>query len=258
MSTNCNLRTLPGRAVGSLAALIVTSAALLALAAPPARADLFTPSVSEQIKLGDQAAAQVEHQYKVIHDARAAHLQAIGDRLVNALGKDRGPWHWSFHLIQSKEVNAFALPGGNTFFFTGLYDKLTNDNERAAVMGHEMTHVRLQHWAHQYASQQKRQLGLLVLLGLAHANNTEATIADLGNQLFTLKYSRGEEEQADQGGLKNMVAAGYNPCGMIQLFHVLQASGGGGGPSFLSDHPLTSTRIKAAEKEIRNLGYGPC
>jgi beta-barrel assembly-enhancing protease len=224
----------------------------------PVRADMFTPSAADQIKLGDQAARQIEAQYPVVHDNRAAHLEAVGNKLVNALGKDRGPWTWSFKLVQSKEINAFALPGGHVYFFTGLYDKIHDDNALAAVLGHEMTHVTKQHWAHQVAAQQKRQLGLLVLLGLAHANSNWQTVAGIGDQLLNLKYSRGDEEAADQGGLQLMTKAGYAPCGMIKLFHILQQSSGGGGPEFLSDHPLTSHRISAAESTIHRMGYSNC
>ncbi|MCA1595478.1 MAG: M48 family metalloprotease [Chloroflexi bacterium] len=238
--------------------LIAVGMAGAAIAPPPAHADIFTPSAADQIKLGDQAAAQLAQQNHLINDSRASHLVAVCTRLLRALGPQAGPWHWSFHLIQSNEINAFALPGGNVYMYSGLYDRLHNDNEIAAVMAHEMTHVRLQHWAHQYASQQKRQYGLMILLGLAHANNTMQTLAGVGDTLYTLKFSRSEEEQADMGGLQDMVQAGYNPNGMLQLFQVLQSTQKGGAlPEFLSDHPLTSHRVQAARAAIRRMGYTP-
>jgi predicted Zn-dependent protease len=226
-------------------------ALLCGAAAGPSRADMFTPSVKDQIKMGNQAAQQVMRQYHVIHDSRATEVDRMGHRLMDYLPpKDRDQWQWQFHLIDSKEINAFALPGGNVFFFTGLYDKLRTEDELAAVMGHEMTHVRQQHWAHMAAAAQKRELGLSVLLGVTHAGSGWANVAGLADSMLNLRYSRKDEDQADAGGLQNMVAAGYNPQGMLDLFQVLQSAGGGGGPAFLQDHPLTSTRIQHARQRI--------
>jgi predicted Zn-dependent protease len=241
-----------GRA-GALLALTLLGGA----AAGPSRADMFTPGVKEQIKLGNQAAQQVMRQYRVVHDARAAELERVGRRLLDALpATDRNRWDWHFYLIDSKEINAFALPGGNTFFFTGLYDKLHTEDELAAVMGHEMTHVRKEHWAHMAAAEQKRQMGLAVILGFTHAGAVWQNVAGLADSLLNLRYSRKDEDQADAGGLQDMVDAGYNPQGMLDLFHVLQQSGGSGGPAFLADHPLTSTRIEHARQRIAEMDPG--
>ncbi len=247
------------------AALASAAVAAVPLLSPPAEAGGFlgnlfgtdTPSPGDQKKLGDQAAQQILKQYKEVHDARASHFNDIGQRLVAALPeKDRQTWDFRYHVLDSKEVNAFALPGGNMFMFTGLYDKVTTDDALAAVTGHEMTHVRKQHWAKRYA--QENQRGLLLSLGLTlmHAGALAQTAAGLFSSLTDLRYSRGEEDQADQGGLENMVAAGYNPEGMIQLFQTLeQVSGNGGGPGgdFLSDHPLTTDRINRTKQRIAAL-----
>lgn len=226
------------------------------LLAGEADADMFTPSISDQKKLGDQAAQKILQKYREVHDSRATHFNQIGARLVNALpANDRNTWDYKFHVIESKEINAFALPGGNMFLFTGLMDRMKSDDEIAAVTGHEMTHVRKQHWAHAYASQQKRELGLAVILGLTKAGRSLQALAGAGEQLYTLKFSRGEEDEADAGGLQDMVDAGYDPHGMLDLFHTLQAASGSQGspPAFLSDHPLTSDRIKRTQQRIDRL-----
>jgi predicted Zn-dependent protease len=214
----------------------------------------FMPSVADQKKMGEQAAQQVTQKYKEVFDGRLRHFNQLGQRLVAALpAQDRNTWDYKFHVLDSKEVNAFALPGGNMFMFTGLYEKLTSDDALAGVTGHEMTHVRMQHWAKAYAAEQKRALGLSALLFIFKGGGQLAqTAAGLYNQFTGLKYSRGEEDAADAGGLQNMVAAGYNPQGMIDLFQTLNrvAGSGGGMPAFLSDHPLTNDRIKATESRI--------
>lgn len=217
-----------------------------------ADAGSFTPSISEQKKLGAAAARQILAKYPEVHDSRADRFSAIGARLVRALpAQDRATWDYSFHVIESKEVNAFALPGGPMFMFTGLMDHLDTNDQIAAVTGHEMTHVRKQHWAKAYAAQQKRELVLDAALSLFRAGKTLQTVAGLGDQLLTLRFSRKDEDEADAGGLQNMVDAGYNPQGMIDLFHTLETLSGKGVPlAFLSDHPLTSERIKRTQQRI--------
>ncbi len=242
------------------AALAGLSAAAMPLLLPPAAqaGGLFAAaSPDDQKKVGDQAAAQVLQQYHEVFDGRARHFSAIGQRLVRALpDSDRRTWDYKFHVLDSPTVNAFALPGGNMFMFTGLYKILPTDDALAGVTGHEMTHVRLQHWAKANAKAQERQAGLGLLLGLFHAGQAAQTLAGLADSAIGSKFSRTEEDQADGGGLQNMVAAGYNPQGMIQLFQALEkVSGGGGsiGGDFLSDHPLTSDRIKHTQERIAAL-----
>ena len=244
----------------ALAGLSVAAAPLLLPASAQAGGLFAAASPDDQKKVGDQAAAQVLQQYHEVFDARAKHFNAIGQRLVHALpASDRATWDYKFHVLDSPTVNAFALPGGNMFMFTGLYKILPTDDALAGVTGHEMTHVRLQHWAKANAKQQERQAGLGLLLGIFHAGQAAQSIAGLANNAIGLKFSRNEEDQADQGGLQNMVAAGYNPQGMIELFQSLEkisGSGGGIGGDFLSDHPLTSDRIKHTQERITALQNG--
>src|SRR5258708_429698 len=114
------------------------------LAEPAIAGGLFaTPGVNDQKKVGQQAANQILKQYKEVHDGRGSHFQEIGYRLAQALpASDRNTWDFRFHVLDNKDVNAFALPGGNVFLFTGLYEKIPTDDALAAVTGHEMTHVR--------------------------------------------------------------------------------------------------------------------
>ena len=218
-----------------------------------AQADMFKPSPEQQMKMGDQAAAQVLQKYREVKDDRAREFTRVGSKLVDSLpAADRGNWNYTFRMVESKDVNAFALPGGNMFMFTGLMDRIKSSSELAAVTGHEMTHVRKQHWANAYAAQQKRSLGIGVLLGLSHAGRGVQALAGVGEQLYSLKFSRSEEDQADAGGLENMAAAGFNLTGMLDLFNTLQQASGGksSGPEFLSDHPLTTARIQHTRDRI--------
>jgi predicted Zn-dependent protease len=240
---------------GALRALAAAGAAVALCAVPskPAQArSIFMPSVQDQKKLGADAAKDVEKQYKTVGGAPLQRVQRVGKKLVAALSKkDRTTWDYRFKVLSSKDINAFALPGGSMYVFTGLLDRLQNDSELAAVMGHEMTHVRREHWAHQAAADQERVAGLSILLGATKAGNAAYTAAGVLNSLVNLRYSRKDEDEADQGGLNNMIAAGYNPQGMLQLFQVLQTAGGSGKtPAFLQDHPLTQDRIRKTKERI--------
>lgn len=218
-------------------------------------ASIFKPSVAQQKKLGDQAASEYAKKYKFVTGDKLARTERVGARLYKALpSKDRKTWTYTFHVIEDKEVNAFAIPGGNVYMFTGLLDRIRTDDELAAVLGHEMTHVRAQHWARQVASNQERSMGLSVLLGAVKASNDWYSAANVVNTLTNLRYSRKDEDEADKGGLYNMVDAGFNPQGMLGLFNILQdASGKGGTPAFLRDHPMTNDRVKKTQQRIAAL-----
>ena len=256
MEMNESRRRFLSRAALTGAGLII--APTLLVTQPAEAGGLFSqPSPSDQKKVGDEAAKQVLQKYKEIFDGRAKHFDILGRRLVAALSEqDRKTWNYRFHVLDSKEVNAFALPGGDMFMFTGLYEKLKTDDSLAAVTGHEMTHVRKQHWAKAYAKSQQRDTLLALGLAIFHAGQGAQTIASLADSAISNKYSRGEEDEADAGGLQNMVDAGFNPQGMIELFQELQkVSGNGGsiGGDFLSDHPLTSARIDHTKQRIAAL-----
>ncbi len=234
--------------------------ATLPLVGAPAHADIFRPSVADQIDVGEKSAADILQKYKeVTDDDRATRFMTIGTRLSDSLTpKERGPWNFRYHVLDSETVNAFALPGGHIFLFTGLLKRIQSDDELAAVTGHEMTHVRKEHWARAVATRLKRELGLDILLGATHAGIVWHAVAGLSDTALTLSYSREEEDQADLGGLKNMVAATYDPHGMLDLFHTLQTATGNKGepPEFLSNHPLTADRIKRTEERIARLKAG--
>jgi len=241
------------------AVLAATGLAVSPLALPgAASADLVgKPSVAKQKQVGDEAARQVLKQYREIWDGRAREFKSVGAKLLSALSNDdQTTWDFRFHFLDCKDVNAFALPGGNVFLFSGLYDILASEDALAAVTGHEMTHVRKQHWANAYQKEQERALGIAAILAITRAGQAVQTLADLGDQAISLKYSRGEEDQADQGGLEDMVAAGYNPQGMLDLFQALLKKTGNGataGGDFLSNHPLTTDRIKKTTQRISDL-----
>lgn len=222
-----------------------------------ASADAFKPSKADQVKLGKEAAKQVRQKYKVLpaSDSRVKLLRAVGAKVLSTVDDSKEPWEYSFDVIDSKEVNAFAFPGGPTFFFTGLLNRMQTEDQLAAVLAHELVHVRREHWAYQYADSQKRQLGLTLILILTKASRTTADLVGLVDGLYDLKYSRGHETQADDQGFDMMVAAGYNPKGMPEIFQILkESSKGGKPPEFLSSHPDDNSRINRINDRIAKSG----
>jgi len=218
---------------------------------------MFKPSKSDQVKLGVRAAADIRRQNRVLpnDDPRVQLLREVAGRLLAASPDTRNePWQYSFDVINNKQVNAFALPGGPTFFYTGLFDKLKTEDQLAAVLGHELTHTRKEHWANAYASQQKRALGLSVLLMVFRANKSITDLASISNDLLvTLPFARKDETQADDMGFDMMVRAGYNPQGMADVFQILRDSAKGGKtPEFLSTHPDDKGRINRIVAKIEN------
>lgn len=232
-----------------------------AIAVPQvAQADPFRPGIQDQIKLGKRAAEQVRKEEHVLtsSDPRVKELRRIGAKLLATIPEDerkKKPFEYSFDVIESKDVNAFAFPGGPTFFYTGLLDRYTTEDQVAGVLAHEITHARNQHWASAYADNQKRQLGITALLMIFGAGNTAFDVAAVADTLlFTLPYSRKHETEADNVGMDMMIKAGYNPQGIVDSFKILkEATGRGGGEEWASTHPNTDTRISALQKRVDDL-----
>ncbi|HTQ09940.1 MAG TPA: M48 family metalloprotease, partial [Fimbriimonadaceae bacterium] len=221
--------------------LVLPFVALLALVAPaPASAQFGKPSEEQQVKLGLQAADEIRSKNKILpdYDLRVKTLRRVASKMLSVLDTKSEPWQYSFDVIDSKEVNAFSLPGGPTFFCTGLLDRLMTEDELAGVLGHELTHVRKEHWAYQYRDQQQKGLLLDLALIFAHASQQTADLADIGlDVLVNLPYSRQHETEADDGGFAWMVKAGYNPEGLADVFRLLKSMPGDKEPAFLADHP---------------------
>jgi predicted Zn-dependent protease len=234
---------------------------VLALPALAPAKDLFKPSVKDQIELGQQAAAQVRKEERVLRDSdpRVRAVRSIGNRLLAQIPKeerDRKPFQYTFDVIDSPEINAFALPGGPIFFYRGLLENLKTEDQVAGVLAHELAHIRSEHWASAYADNQKRRLGLSVLLILLNANDTAFDIASVTDELlFRLPYSRRHETDADRSGFNLMVAANYNPQGMADVFRVLKAKGGSQRTAeWASTHPDMDRRIRDIEARARQSG----
>ncbi len=220
-------------------------------------------SKQQDVQLGQEASQQVRQQYEVVQDpSLQAYVRRVGDRLAATPQARQSGFQFTFTLLNVPEVNAFALPGGPMFIFTGLFKELDNEAQLAAVMSHEMSHVILRHGTHEASKANLIRLPAL-LAGAAAGGSMLGQLAQVGLGLgansFILKFSRDAESEADALGSHIMAEAGYNPIEMARFFQRLAADGSRG-PQFLSDHPNPGNRERAIEEEARtipqqNYGY---
>ena len=210
----------------------------------------------QQIQMGFQAASQVYQQMPVLPDSspETQYIRKLGQKLVATIPAEHS-WPFEFHVIPQKEINAFALPGGPMFVNVGTITAAENEAELAGVMAHEMSHVYMQHSAKQ-AGKTQTMSALAGIAGAILGATTDSTLGSLaqagirfGAEGLILKYSRGDEAQADAVGAVIMYRAGYNPQAMADFFKKLAAQGSAG-PQFLSDHPNPGNREEAIQKEI--------
>lgn len=214
------------------------------------------PSMSrqKQEQLGLQTAAEVYKQMPVLPDSSPVtqYVQRLGKKLVTVIPRQYS-WPYQFHVIQQTDINAFALPGGPIFINVGTINAADSEAELAGVMSHEMSHVYMQHSAKQAPKQEWANiLGALGgLLGGAAGDLAQMGI-QFGAGTLLMKYSRGDEAQADAVGAIIMYKASYDPRAMAEFFQKIEQLSGNGGPQFLSDHPNPGNRVEAVDKEIAN------
>jgi len=212
--------------------------------------------VDQEMRLGLQSAPQMAAEMGGAadprDDPRARFVSDVGRRVVNSSDARRSPYVDNFHFFLLNDpdtINAFALPGGQVFITRGLFDKLDDEAELAGVLGHEIGHVINRHAAEHMASGRLGQL-LTMAVGVGASGEDRrgreaAMAAAMVNQMTQLKFSRGDESEADRYGLKYMAQAGYDPSAMLDVMKILkEASKGARQPEFLATHPLPESRLK--------------
>jgi predicted Zn-dependent protease len=211
--------------------------------------------VEDDVKLGRQAAAEVEQQMPVMRDAEVQnYVERVGRRLVAAIPSQfqQSQFQYSFKVVNARDINAFALPGGPMFVNRGMIEAAQKEGQMAGVMAHEISHVALRHGTAQASKAQK--YGLLAgILGIGGAilggpAGAAAQIAGQGVGVYFLKFSREYETEADILGAQILARAGYDPRDLAGMFQILERQGGGGG-GFLSDHPSPSDRYARINRE---------
>lgn len=169
-------------------------------------------------------------------------------------------WPFTFHVVASSDINAFALPGGAIFVNLGTVQAAQTEAQLAGVIAHETSHVVLRHSTCNMKKQQTTNLlagvGTIasrILLGNGAAGQIGQAIIGAGNGLYGLRMSRDDEKQADLLGTDILYNTGYDPRGMPQFFEIIQAKYGSGGAQLLTDHPNPGNRTQYVDAEIATL-----
>lgn len=213
---------------------------------------------AQEIAMGAQLYPQYTAQS--LGEVPDAGLQSLVDGVGQKLGavSHRPQVPWQFNVVNDPVVNAYALPGGKVSVTRGLLSRMGSEDELAAVLGHETGHVTARHAAAQYSRQMVAQLamfGAAVYMESEDVDNRELYMLGgmFGAQLALAHYSREQERQSDDLGLDYMVAAGYNPTGMVDLMQILESQHQRQ-PNLLermfATHPMTAERIATAEREV--------
>ena len=205
--------------------------------------------VSDDVKLGRQAAAEVEKQLPILNDSEVtSYVSRVGERLVNSIPQEfqHPEFQYYFKIVNARDINAFALPGGPMYVNRGMIEAARSEGEMAGVMAHEMSHVAFV--TVRRRRQRRRSMVLLAgILGiggqiLGGPAGAAAQIAGQGVGVYFLKFSREYETEADILGAQIMAGAGYDPRDLANMFRTIEQQGGGSSGGFLSSHPSPSDR----------------
>jgi hypothetical protein len=218
--------------------------------------NLFSPS--DDVQIGQQSAIEAQQQLPILNDSQVnAYLNQIGQRLAANAG---GPkFQYQFRVVNSTDINAFALPGGFIYINRGVLENARNEGEVAGVVAHEISHVALRHGTHQASKAYLAQAGIGILGGILGGKMGQGTaqiinaVGGLGLNALFLKYSRDIETQADVRGSQILAASGYSPADMIGFFQTLEKVDASRKTNFLSDHPAPPDRIARIQKEAQLL-----
>jgi predicted Zn-dependent protease len=211
-------------------------------------------SKQQEVNLGAQTAEQVQAQLPLMDDpAVVRYINDLGNRLASVTDTRNLTWH--FTVVDTKEVNAFAVPGGWVYVNRGLIERTTNMSELAGVLGHEIGHVTLRHSVEQMQQAQGANVGVALLCTLTKvcANQAAATAIDVGGTALFAKFSRQDEAEADAEAVKTTIKAGISPYGVPEMFRVLlseRQSNPSAVDAFFASHPLEEDRIQATEAQI--------
>lgn len=249
-----------------LAALALVLLVACAKAAYTGRSQLLLISEGQETALGLEAAQDVLKKEKESRDPFLVdRVRRVGARIAQAA--NRPDYKWEFHVIEKDAVNAFCLPGGKVFVYTGIMNLTTTNDELAAVMGHEVAHALERHGG------ERVSMALVAQLGGAAASAALGSQSPVASQVFAstygigaqvgvlLPHSRTQESEADEVGMILAAKAGYEPSGALSLWRKMDAyakAKGQNTPGWLSTHPTTQQRmadIQAKMGAIRSRYY---
>jgi beta-barrel assembly-enhancing protease len=219
----------------------------------------YTPA--QDVQLGREAAQEVQQKLPILRDDNIDdYVEQIGQRLVQNIPQEfqHNEFRYSFDVVNLREINAFALPGGPMFAHRGMIEKAGSEAEIAGVLAHEISHVALRHGTAQATKATKYQVGQVgaAILGAIIGGRTGEVVSGVGQfgiGAAFLRYSRDYEKQADLLGAQIMARTGYDPRAMASMFRTIEREGGARGPEWLSNHPNPGNRSEYITREAEAL-----
>jgi len=221
--------------------------------------NMFSPQ--QDVQVGRENAAEVDKQLPILQNATVErYVNELGRRLSTYTPNNREEYVWQFKVVNSPDINAFALPGGFIYVNRATIEAAQDEAQLAGVIAHEEGHVVMRHGTHQASETMlaKGSLGILggLLGGQGGSLGSTALqgVAGLGVNSALLHNSRQAESQADAVGTYVLYEAGYDPLAMVQFFQIIEQKYPQRTLQFFSDHPNPENRIKKVDEEIPQLG----
>jgi len=236
-------------------AVAILLAACATTTSPTGRTQYMAYSDSELNQMGSQAFTEMKTQQKTQTGGQQnAYVQCVVKALVAQLPAEWQQLQWETAVFVDDSPNAFALPGGKVGVNTGMFKVARNQDQLAAVIGHEIGHVYARHTNERVSRQSATSTGLAVLGALAGARygQTGADLVTQGGGMaaqmgLLLPFSRTQESEADQIGQRLMAQAGFDPAQAVDLWQNMLAASGDRSPEWLSTHPDPQNRIRSLE-----------
>ncbi|MFD2191063.1 M48 family metallopeptidase [Pistricoccus aurantiacus] len=222
---------------------------LAACSSSPTGRQRLTFFPDEQLdQMGAQAFEQYQKELPTVNGAPLRYVECVAEALIEELPPEERAQPWQVRVFKDDAANAFALPGGYIGVNTGLLKIATNQDQLAAVIGHEIGHVLAQHANERASTQSATQLGLSVVQSAAGLEGPQGEqlmgLLGAGAQYgVLLPFSRRHESEADTIGLKLMANAGFDPRASIDLWQNMSQAGNGQPPVWMSTHPSHGQRI---------------
>lgn len=218
-------------------------------------------SQKEERAMGAEDAAQVDSSLPIIHDSVVtAYVSALGKTMANKTS--RADLDWRFEVVDSREVNAFALPGGFIYVNRAVIEQADRMDELAGIIGHEIGHVVRRHSVKQLQKEERGRAGLVLLCTLTNAcRHVGGRVAiAIGSDAARAQYSQSDEAEADSEGVVNTVKAGIDPEGLPSFFQRMldsQKVQPTAVEAFFSTHPTDQSRVDATRRQIEALHLTP-
>ena len=214
-------------------------------------------TTQQEVQLGAQSAAEINRQIPIVQNANISnYINQLGNSIAQRA--DPRGIGYRFYVVNSNQVNAFAIPGGHVYINRGLIERSSNMSEVASVLAHEIGHVVERHGIEQMTQQQNASLGVnlaYILLGRTPSGVEQAGL-QVGAGAFFAKHSREAEREADADAVRFLVQSGINPQGMVTMFQKLLAErqrAPSGVAAWFSTHPLEEERVANAQNAINAL-----